>query len=85
MDFQTAVIAVLGAVPEDYMAGSRAMTGGMDRNTDDNSEKILQMPEKDVNNDVVRTYLFSRGIDKSVTDYFISTGIIYQDRKYKSV
>lgn len=85
MDFQTAVLAVLGAVPEDYMAGSRAMAGGMDRNTDDNSEKILQMPEKDVNNDVVRTYLFSRGIDKSVTDYFISIGSIYQDRKYKSV
>ena len=85
MDFQTAVLAVLGAVPEDYLAGSRAMTGSVDRNIDDNSEKILQMPEKDVNNDVVRAYLFSRGIDKSVTDYFISIGSIYQDRKYKSV
>ena len=75
MDFQTAVLTVLGAVPAEYAPELR----------EEISEKKLVLPEKDDNSDLVIRYLASRGIDEDVIQYFISEGSIYQDRRYKSV
>ncbi len=80
MDFQTAVLTVLGATPAEY--APQAQTEIYENKI---YEKELVLPEKDDNSDVVIKYLASRGIDEDVIQYFISEGSIYQDRKYKSV
>ena len=48
-------------------------------------EKILQIPERDDNNDKAIAYLVNRGIDRDVISFFIDRGDIYQTKDYKNV
>ena len=91
MDFQTAVLNVLEAASIDYRLGKKK-TGNdilasdpVYESRNDQGERTLVMPERDSDNSIIIKYLSSRGIDEEITKYFISTGSIYQDRKYKGV
>ncbi|MCR4608101.1 MAG: DUF3991 and toprim domain-containing protein [Eubacterium sp.] len=84
MDFQSAVLAILGASPTDYVPENNKDNVQCEDNADD-KYRVLMIPEKDVDSDIVRKYLISRGIDDGVIEYFITEGSIYQDKRYKSV
>lgn len=49
------------------------------------STKTFELPQKDVNNDLVIHYLCDkRKINREIVDYFISTNQIYQSYKFKN-
>lgn len=47
-------------------------------------EKFI-IPEKNSNNDIVRNYLYSRGIDKEIIEECISKGLLYEDKYHNAV
>lgn len=47
--------------------------------------KVLVLPEKADNNDKVIEYLIHRGISKTVIDYCLENGLIYQSKEYDNV
>ena len=47
--------------------------------------KVLELPEKVDNNDKVIAYLLRRGISRTVMDYCIQNGFIYQSKEHDNI
>ena len=57
-----------------------------DINTEDNNQDIkLFLPERNVNNALVRKYLSDRGIQQEITDHCIENNLLYEEKKYHNI
>lgn len=87
MCFQDAVLAVLGdgfTERKTYdMNQERAGKDGRENAKAEQQELIL--PERDSSNHTAVRYLLNRGISEKTIRYFISEGVLYQEKRYKNI